>query len=191
MLAIYMHNDAEHPIAVALRSAVDEEANLLLLATDTELTAARNQLPHYYRERVASDLLVKRDTGALRELALGLVLQQVDLSNRDLRTFLKPTYLKQSCVYDLYPELRDYHDEDGLLRLDAPGIRFTPDGVFYRGHILWCHQFLRRYFTANPNFDFLRVLAEYRQAHPENVCRLAIDHTRILAVIDRPYMYHR
>lgn len=76
------------------------------------------------------------------------------------------------------PELRSRFDDDGLLTLTDDFVLFD-GGLRYRKHFLHYHQFLRRGFSSNPNFDFLGTLARFRH-ETRNSYRIAIDHRRIM-----------
>jgi hypothetical protein len=78
------------------------------------------------------------------------------------------------------PELRSRFDDDGLLALTDDLLLFD-GGIRYRKHFLHYHQFLRRGFSSNPNFDFLGTLARFRhETQDSNSFRIAIDHRRII-----------
>jgi hypothetical protein len=80
----------------------------------------------------------------------------------------------------MYPELRTKFDDDGLLYLDD-GFRLSDNGIAYKDHILHYHQFLRRGFSSNPNFDFLgKFIRYYYDSKGKNQFRIAIDHRRIM-----------
>lgn len=82
------------------------------------------------------------------------------------------------------PELRSQVDDDGLLILSDDFI-LLDGGIRYGEYFLHYHQFLRRGFSSNPNFDFLGRLARYRRdTHAANVFRVAIDHRRIMKFDD-------
>jgi hypothetical protein len=56
-----------------------------------------------------------------------------------------------------------YSLEEGLIQLGTSG--FTPSteggGLYYKDHLLYYHQFLRRNFSSNLNSTFLAALARY------------------------------
>jgi hypothetical protein len=88
--------------------------------------------------------------------------------------------LNESEILKAYPELRELLDDDGLLRLDD---RFTlyDGGIEYKDHVLHYHQFLRRGFASNPNFDFLNLFIDYYvRTASTNTFRVAIDHSRLM-----------
>jgi hypothetical protein len=87
-------------------------------------------------------------------------------------------------VLSTCPELADRFDDDGLLKLDG-SVQLMGAGIRYRDYFLHYHQFLRRGFSSNPNFDFLGRLAHYRnQTDKHNKFRIAIDHRRIMKFDD-------
>jgi hypothetical protein len=87
-------------------------------------------------------------------------------------------------VLNTCPELDDRFDNDGLLKLNE-SFQLMSAGVRYKDYFLHYHQFLRRGFSSNPNFDFLGRLALYRhQNGKHNEFRIAIDHRRIMKFDD-------
>ena len=91
---------------------------------------------------------------------------------------------ESSYVLEALPELRDLIDKDGLIELNANFVLFD-GGIRYRDFVLHYHQFLRRGFSSNPNFDFLGVLARYRHSTGRtNKFRIAIDHRRLMRFDD-------
>ena len=58
-------------------------------------------------------------------------------------------------------------------------------GIRYRDFVVQYHQFLRRGFSSNPNFDFLGTLARYRnETGRNNTFRIGIDHRRLMRFED-------
>jgi len=88
--------------------------------------------------------------------------------------------LNKSEVLKTYPELGERLDDEGLIQIDD-GLELLEGGIMYRDHVLHYHQFLRRGFTSNPNFDFTcRFIMYYRKTMSQNRFRIAIDHRRIM-----------
>lgn len=82
------------------------------------------------------------------------------------------------------PELRNLFDDDGLLVLNDDFVLFD-GGIRYGDYCLHYHQFLRRGFSSNPNFDFLGRFARYRhKTQTQNSFRIGIDHRRIMKFDD-------
>lgn len=82
------------------------------------------------------------------------------------------------------PELADKFDKDGLLHL-SDDFQLLDGGIRYGDHLLHYHQFLRRGFSSNPNFDFTGTLTGYRSTTGDaNAFRVAIDHRRIMRFSD-------
>lgn len=185
----------DHPLRHPVALSVEEALGTLNAASDEEILAVHDGLHPFLRSQVAPAALAQRDPGALREVALGIATTEVEEYYFDPRQVLAASYLRESAVFREYPELRDFHDEDGLLDLAAPGLQLSPDAITYGKHVLYCHQFLRRYFNGNPNVDFLRTLFDYRAAHSVQSVRLAIDHSRLVeiewyyAVMEKDYWH--
>jgi hypothetical protein len=79
-----------------------------------------------------------------------------------------------------YPELRSRIDKNGLLPI-GDDLRLFDGGIEYRDHVLHYHQFLRRGYASNPNFDFLgRFLRYYINTKKINHFRIVVDHYRIM-----------
>ena len=89
-----------------------------------------------------------------------------------------------SKVLSVLPELSELVDDDGLIKLTSEFTLFD-GGIRYREFVLHYHQFLRRGFSSNPNFDFLGTLARYRnETGGNNEFRIAIDHRRLMRLDD-------
>lgn len=182
-LSFYLDQD-NHPVYKPLAELVSEVVSYFPALTDEELLQVATTVDRYWQERVSDDLLLWRDGEALERLAFYWLCSTVQKEFIDFRAYLRSDYLENSVVYAAFPELRPAHSDEGLLQLNMPGVVPFEDGVFYRDHILQCHQFLRRYFTSQPNHDFLSRLALYRRKHPDQVVGLAIDHTRLVSKDD-------
>ena len=88
--------------------------------------------------------------------------------------------IKKYAAIEVYPELIEHFDKDGLLIIDD-GFELHDGGLIYKDHVLHYHQFLRRGFTSNPNFDFIsRFINSYRKTKRQNKHRIAIDPFRIM-----------
>ena len=86
----------------------------------------------------------------------------------------------ESEVLAICPELRTQFDDDGLLIL-TNDFTLLDGGIQYGDYLLHYHQFLRRGFSSNPNFDFLGTMAHVRHVtRNDNSFRIAIDHRRIM-----------
>lgn len=90
------------------------------------------------------------------------------------------THPADSEVLSVCPELESNFDDDGLLHLDSR-FQLRDGGILFGDHFLHYHQFLRRGFSSNPNFDFTGTFARYfHDASDKNSFRIAIDHRRIM-----------
>lgn len=86
----------------------------------------------------------------------------------------------ESAILRQYPELRELFDADGLLRLDDR-FKVHDGGIEYRNHVFHYHQFLRRSYTSNPNYEFLsRFIRCREETQPANAFRIALDHRRLM-----------
>jgi len=120
-----------------------------------------------------------KDPEYLERVALYQVATSLDAGYTDFRSAIRNDE-DGSAVLDVYPELSKQFDDDGLLFL-TPEFQLMDGGIAYRDHVIHYHQFLRRGFTSNPNFDFLGRFAAYSSRTSDtNIFRIAIDHRRIM-----------
>lgn len=171
-----------HPIYPFIEEVVTELNEYLLAATDDELTSTYNTLDYFWREQINLSLLLRRDPQTVQNVAMYLVVTLTHQSYYDPKRYIKADYREESEVLKAYPELSGFEDEEGLIPLGTPG--FIPAGVgggiYYKDHLLYYHQFLRRYFTSSPNMPFLNALFEYHKAHRDQRVAVAIDHLRLM-----------
>jgi len=168
--------DEDHPVGRLLTPLVDEAAELLATQTVDEVQAVLDRLPPGLRMFVDQ---THHRAEFLRRLATYYVVARV---HRQYLSFSDVINARpgSSEILQMYPELAADLDEDGLLRVTKE-LTLYDDGIGYKDHVLHYHQFLRRGFTANPNFDFLsRFIRCYRRSHINSEFRIAIDHTRIM-----------
>lgn len=168
----YFRSETGHPIAEPLSELVDEGEGYLRTASKSEIESLLDCLNPGIR-------MMMGRTEDLRRIALYYVVAELQKSYFSFKGIVKQN-IRESEVLKIYPELENRIDKDGLLQLDD---QFTlhDGGIEYRGHILHYHQFLRRNYTSNPNFDFLGRLSVYRnKIRGNNTFRVAIDHRRIM-----------
>jgi hypothetical protein len=175
----YYPGEPSNPVSKLLQELLDEAVGLLGIMSEAEIRSLVESLPTGLRAVV--DLRVKDDLDdlKLRRIAFQCLVAFVQNGYFPFKTAVDGD-LGQSEVLKVYPELRDLLDDDGLLRLDD---RFTlyDAGIEYKDHVLHYHQFLRRGFTSNPNFDFLNLFIDYYvRTASTNTFRVAIDHSRLM-----------
>jgi hypothetical protein len=173
----YLTPDPRHPLTPVLSSLVDEAYVLLAASTAQEIGAVLDSL------RPGDLWLLGRDPDTmtpegLGRIALACVMSQAQRSYFAIAGLLS-SRKAQSAVFAVYPELREKTDDDGLLNIDS-SLELLDGGILYRDHVLHYHQFLRRNFTSNPNFDFLQHLVAARRTAGCAV-RVAVDHRRIMS----------
>lgn len=151
----------------------------LEIISPEEIEALVEKLPFFYQERIdyKTSWLTKPDL--LEKVSLYYVIwvvSQTYFSIKDLLALHPP----DSEVLKIYPELSEKFDDDGLLRIDRD-ISLHPMGLLYQNHLLHFHQFLRRGYQSNPNFDFLGKFLQYAKiTYIDNSFRIAIDHRRLM-----------
>jgi hypothetical protein len=171
----YLYGES-HPLNAQLNDLVS------LIANDDELRATYDVLDSYWREQIQLASLLKRDAQTIKLVATYLIVSLTHQSYYDVKRYIKANYREQSEVLKTYPELADHEDEEGLIPLGTPG--FVPAGVgggiYYKDHLLFYHQFLRRFFTSSPNYPFLNALVEYHKNYRDQHVAIAIDHLRLM-----------
>ncbi|HKG58375.1 MAG TPA: hypothetical protein VKB05_01255 [Pyrinomonadaceae bacterium] len=175
----YYPGEPSNPVSKLLQELLDEAVDLLGIMSEAEIRSLVESLPTGIRAFV--DLRVKDDLDdlKLRRIAFQCLVAFVQKGYFPFKTPVDAD-LNRSEVLKVYPELRELLDDDGLLRLDD---RFTlhDAGIEYKDHVLHYHQFLRRGFTSNPNFNFLNLFIDYYvRTASTNTFRVAIDQSRLM-----------
>jgi hypothetical protein len=169
------------PVFDILKPLTEECMDYLSALDDNEINSLIQKIPPGLRTMINNDAVEIISNDYLLRVALyylAAVLQQEYFS---FKSVVKFDFINSE-VLKLYPELGNKFDGDGLLYLDK-SFRLMDGGIQYRDHILHYHQFLRRGFTSNPNFDFLGRFARYRlNSEQINKFRIAIDHRRIMTL---------
>jgi hypothetical protein len=169
-----------------LKPILDDCLNQLISMSFSEVKQVVDSIPPGFRmmllpieEPVTSEYLVR-----VAENCIALELQK---EYSPVSEVLRPKP-EDSQVLATCPELQSKFDDAGLLVLDSDFILFD-GGIKYGEYLLHYHQFLRRGFSSNPNFDFLGTLARYRhKLDTGNKFRVAVDHRRIMKFAD--YQQH-
>jgi hypothetical protein len=166
-----------HPLAEKLRPVVYELAQDLELMTDDEYATFLEALPRWVPPMMGTP--ARRDREQRERVALWSLAGAIAEQGVSFRDILD-AHPETSKVLEVYPELAGSFDDDGLLQIDD---RFSllDGGIAYKDHILHYHQFLRRGYRSNPNFDFHWRFARYYDAtKATNEFRIAIDHRRLM-----------
>jgi hypothetical protein len=169
--------NSPEPVSRLLKPLLDEcIENLQILNTD-ELSTLLDPMPPGIRSGIG-----KIDTPPsqqqYRRIANQYITMLVQRCYSPLRDVIHIDPNSSSVLLEC-PELKNCFDDDGLLILNNE-FTLLPGGIKYRGKILHYHQFLRRAFSAEPNFDFLERFADHSRI-TNNQCRIAIDHRRIMS----------
>lgn len=174
----YFREDEKHPVHRLLKEVVPEVSDYLAAITDIEFRQLIDAMALGFKIMVGRD--VERATQEQRERValyyLGSEIQRIQFPFSEMIS----ARVEDSEVLKMYPELLPLLDKDGLLQIDDR-FKLHDGGVEYKDHMLHYHQFLRRGFTSNPNFDFLLVFSNfYRHTKMKNKFRIAVDHQRIM-----------
>lgn len=177
----YLYGE-NHPLYPIIESIVSELEEHLLAATDDELKATYEYLEFFWREQIDPASLLRRNPQTVQLMASYVLVTAARQSYYDVSRYIKNNYREESEVLKTYPELARYEDGEGLIPLGTPGFvpAGTGGGIYYKDHLLHYHQFLRRFFTSNPNMIFLNALFDYHKAHRDQRVAVAIDHLRLM-----------
>ncbi len=174
--------DGEPPAVYSILKPLLEEAREQLLILDNvELKNVINSLPSGLRMYLLP--IHKPITEEyLRRVAEYCIAAEVQKGYSPISSVLDQEVGSE--VLAKCPELERRFDDDGLLILNED-FTLLDGGIKYEEYFLHYHQFLRRGFASNPNFDFTGKLARYRQeTGDKNSFRVAIDHRRIMKFED-------
>ncbi len=174
----YLPEIKQHPISQLLGELVEEALECLLIATDKEIETLLDSFPPGIKMLIECRTEPKKEQ-QLRRIALFYVITAIERNYFSFKEVINEN-TKSSAVLEIYPELENFFDKDGLLNISDDFILYD-GGIEYKKHILHYHQLLRRGYTSNPNFDFTaRFLQYYQKTKPNNSFRVAIDHHRIM-----------
>lgn len=178
-LSHYFPKSEPNPVSDLLSELIEESVVYLKIMSQEEVSSFVEELPldikMFLDNRPAST-----DTNAfLERIALYNLVALTKEEYISYRQVVNQN-IDDSEVIKIYPEIRDKLDKDNLLYLDKE-FKMFDGGIEYKDHILHYHQFLRRGYYSNPNFDFLsRFRGYYYQTRDRNRFRIAIDHHRIM-----------
>jgi len=148
------------------------------LLNENELNAVENSLSSIMKSFIDSkdrfiDLVEYK-----KALSIYYVIQKIHDNYIDYKEIINSD-INNCDLTKTYPELMDKFNEDGLLMLDE---NFLPNelGIIYKNHLLFYHQFLRRNYSSNPNFDFTSILANYYKNNKMNSISVAVDLNRLM-----------
>lgn len=168
-----------HPVSEMLSELVEECVECLLIMSDDEVDRLVDDFPVGFKMFLERRPVEGSTLSWLERIALYYLASVCQEEYFSIRQVVAGG-TDDSVVLNTYPELKDRIDADGLLNIDD-ALRLFDGGIEYKGHILHYHQFLRRGFSSNPNFDFLgRLIRYYHRTKGENVFRVAVDHRRIM-----------
>ncbi|GFE72036.1 hypothetical protein [Chroococcus sp. FPU101] len=168
----------QHPISELMGELVDEAFSYLSCSTDTEIEQLISSFPDGVFMMLGRNSKWDNDHQKNR-LAVYYIVTEVQRSYLSFKKVVNQSN-ENSKVFEIYPELKNKLDKDNLLYIDD-NFTLMEGGIEYKNHILHYHQFLRRGYSSNPNFNFLGALqAFYMFTKTKNQFRIAIDHQRIM-----------
>lgn len=176
----YLHSSSKHPISIHLESLVNEIFDLLKICTEEEISELVKSMPQGMT-MITGPMPEWGDDEEKRRLAICYVATEAQRYYFNIKSIAKNN-IEKSEVLRKFPELAANLDDDGLLIIDNNNFILHTGGIEYKDYILHYHQFLRRGYTSNPNFDFFGCLIKYyEQSGNINKFRIAIDHRRLMS----------
>lgn len=170
---------SSHPVSRVLREAVDSVREQLLSASEVGLRTLYSSLQWHWREMLSMETLLGRSADAREALAVYLLADQLQTTFFSIEDALAAGPDDRSAVFEVYPELRTLHTDEGLMIL-RESMDARPQGIFYKDHVLHYHQLLRRGYASNPNMEFLKLLTSFHRANPGAKVGVALDHRRLM-----------
>lgn len=175
----YLSKTESNPISDALAELIEECVQYLKIMSPDEIDGLVDGLPPFFKLRIDYKASSRSSDALFERIALNYMMAVVQESYLSFKKIVTAD-MAESEVAKIYPEVLGKLDDDGLLLIDE-SIKLFDGGIEYKDHILHYHQFLRRGYSSNPNFDFLgRFIRYYLQTRPKNRFRIAIDHHRIM-----------
>jgi hypothetical protein len=175
----YYPKTTPNPVSDLLAELIEEGVLYLKIMPEEEVRLLVESLPLGIRAYVDLRIKDELDDFKFKRIAFQYLVAVVQAEYLSFKKIVTGD-LNESEVIKVYPEIRSLLDDDGLLYIDDR-FRLFDGGIEYKDHILHYHQFLRRGYSSNPNFDFLgRFLRCYIQICASNSFRIAIDHHRIM-----------
>lgn len=175
----YYPKTEPNPVSDLLADLVDEIVPYLLIMKSEEISNLVSSLPSWVRMLIDYDPQLPHDQVLLERIAVKYLITVIQEDYFSFKQFIASNS-SNSVVLQAYPELGSKLDDDGLLFIDE-SFKLFDGGIAYKDHILHYHQFLRRGYSSNPNFDFLgRFMRYYMQTVKVNRFRIAIDHHRLM-----------
>ncbi|NNE98936.1 MAG: hypothetical protein HKN25_07935 [Pyrinomonadaceae bacterium] len=186
----YYPKTEPHPVADILEDLMPDVIDQLHEMSDEKIRTFVESLPAETKYLIDLRTNESTDDTKLERIAFKYI---VALIQREYISFKKivSADLNESEVLKIYPEIAELLDKDGLLNIDQRFQMFD-GGIKYKHHFFHYHQFLRRGYVSNPNFDFLgRFIRYYLESNKTNTFRVAIDHTRIMPKEFFAHMFER
>ncbi len=178
-LAHYFPKTDPNPVSDLLVELIEECMEYLSIMAEDEIGVLIDGLPPALKMFIDREATTGRDNILLERIALNYIIAVTQESYISFKQIVASD-IGTSEVLETYPELRKRIDCDGLLHIDGT-LKLFDGGIEYKDHILHYHQFLRRGYTSNPNFDFLgRFIRYFLQAGETNQFRIAIDSARLM-----------
>ena len=183
----YLYSSSDNPIVKPLTNLVNEGFEYLSIIDIEEMKHLINAMPPGLKMQIEFDQFTNfRDKEYLKRVSLYYLIHRISKIYNNLEQIIKNNKNK-NIVLNTYPELEAKLDKDGLLIIDNDFI-LNDSGIIYKDHILHYHQFLRRGYYSNPNFDFLgRFVSYYFSTKEKNNFRIAIDMQRLMP---KEYLQH-
>lgn len=171
--------DRSNPLDRLLAELVEDCCALFKAMRPEEMRHLVAELPPGFRQFIDWENTELPEEMLHEKVAVFYIAALIQRDYLSIRDVISPN-LEKSLVFETYPELRDRFDADGLLHLDSD-FTLSEGGIFYKDHVLHYHQFLRRGFASNPNYDFIGRFARYWRTACDTVAfRIGIDHGRLM-----------
>lgn len=181
LLNHYIDQQSKNPIDVIGTELRNETREILEILDKAEIQDLVSNFPRHLQS------IVSRNSGEdydFEILAFSYLIYELLQFKFSIANIVKPNPLKSE-IFNIYPELSKYFDDDNLLTLNDE-FQFAFDGLKYKDHLLFFHQFFRRGFYGSHNVDFLHRFAKYYHDSVDNTFRIALDHNRIM-----PYEFYQ
>ncbi len=176
LLNHYLDKKSKHPVDKLGVELQQEVIEFLTISDKSEIDELITFFPRHLQSIVSRNKKEKYDLEILSFCYLIFELLKFQFPLKQLVN----SNQEQSEILKIYPELVELFDDDNLIKI-GKNFKWTFDGLIYKDHVLYFHQFLRRGYFGKLNSDFLRKFEKYyNESKNFNEFRIALDHNRIV-----------
>ncbi len=169
---------SSHPINKTLKPIFDEVLEYITILSKEEFENLINSYSWFYKERVTDS----SEEIKFEQAASSYIVEQLFKIKSSIKEIINYD-IKDSIVLKTFPELESLLDERSRLLKLTDAFEILDNGIVYKNHFLFPHQFLRKQFTNSLNSNFLsQFFRYYLETKNFNTFEIAIDFFRLIPI---------